>query len=81
MLKFILETFKNNPNYDYVVLDGKKVKKSDFDEVDSLNEVVKIGKDTFLNLNTIKELRFGHILNEEETQTYINNYSNLMNQI
>lgn len=66
MLNFILETFKNNENYNFINLDGKKLLKSQFEIVDSENEIIKIGNDTFLNLKTVKEVTFSHVASLEE---------------
>lgn len=66
LLNFILDTFKNNPDYNYVSLDGKGLSKSQIAVTDLDKNIIEISKDVFWNLSTVREVRFSHVPTVEE---------------
>ncbi len=66
MLNFILDTFKNNPKLNAVMLDDIKLMKSDFDNIDKGTKIIKIKDNCYLNLESVQKIEFVPLLTADE---------------
>ncbi len=79
MLNFILDTFKNNPKLNAVILDGEKIEKSKF--LLLKNNFLEVKQNVFLNLNLVKHLEFYQVPTPQEEINSLERRANLLDKL